>query len=173
MKNLSRMNKIIAAAIVLTGFATTAGAQSVDHASTTAILVQPLTITKTTDMHFGVVAASAAAGTIALDYGNIVTAGGGAAVIDDALAKTAVFLVEGEAGESFSIALSNTSIVLSNGTDDLTVDGIEVQEGTTNTLDATTGTLELFVKATLQVVANAPAGVYENADELEITVAYN
>ena len=172
MKNFSKMNKVIAAAIVLAGFATNANAQSDASASTTAILVQPLTIVKDIDMHFGTVAASATAGTIVLGYLNDVTATGGAAVIDDALATTAVFTVEGQANEGFDITLSATSIVLSNGTDDLTVDNIEVEEGTDNTLDGT-GTLVLHVGATLQVVADAPAGIYTNADELEITVAYN
>lgn len=172
MKNMKKMNKVIAAAIVMAGFATNANAQSVDNAKTTAVLVQPLTIVKTTDMHFGTVAASALAGTIILGYGDDVSATGGASVIDDALATTAVFTVAGAANESFSIALTATTLVLSNGTDNLTVSGITVQEGTTNTLDGTGGKL-LYVGATLEVVADAPAGTYENADELEITVNYN
>lgn len=172
MKNVSKMNKVIAAAIVLAGFATNANAQSDANATTTAVLVQPLTIVKDVDMHFGTVAASAQPGTIVLGYANNVSATGGAAVIDDADATTAVFIVEGQANEFFSIALSATSIVLSNGTDNLTVDNIEVQEGTTNTLDGA-GTLSLYVGATLLVDADAPAGIYTNADELEITVAYN
>ena len=124
-------------------------------------------------MHFGTVGASAAPGTIVLDYLNGVTATDGAAVIDDAFAQTAIFTVTGEGSESFSIALTATSLTLTKvaSTETLLVDGIECEQGLTSLLDG--GTKLLYVKATLNVPADAVAGTYTNADELEVTVAYN
>ena len=60
--------KIMAAAMLLVSYATNANAQSTATASTSAELVTPISITKVSDMNFGSVAASATAGTVALDY---------------------------------------------------------------------------------------------------------
>ena len=174
MKNVKNMKKVIAAAILMTGFAVNANAQTEANASTTAILVSPLKIVKTTDMHFGIVAASSdQASTITLDYADGVTPANGSAIIDDADAKTGVFTVTGAPDESISIALSADNLLLIDGTNpDLTVNGITCQQGTTNTLD-NGGSLILKVKGVLQLPLNAAGGTYTNADDLEITVAYN
>ena len=57
-----------ASAGLLMGFALKGNAQATAYASTTAVLVTPISIAKTVDMHFGTVAASATAGTVVLDY---------------------------------------------------------------------------------------------------------
>ena len=171
-------NKIIAAAILLTGFVTNANAQSTAFASTTAVLVTPISIAKTTDMHFGTVAASSTAGTVALDYADGRTATGGASLpAGSTLQKTAVFTVTGEGTSTFAITIPSSPITLTgsvSGT--MTVSGFTCQESTASTLVA--GSKTLHVKATLNVGADQVGGTYTNntglvATGLFVTVNYN
>lgn len=171
-------NKFIAAAILLSGFvATKSNAQSTAYASTTAVLVTPISITKTTDMHFGTVAASATPGTVVLDYADGRTVTGGVSLpAGSTTQKTAVFTVAGEGSSSFSISIPTAPITLTgsiSGT--MTVDNFVCDGGASTTL--ANGAKTLKVKATLNVPANAVAGVYSNAlansNALFVTVNYN
>jgi hypothetical protein len=171
-------NKMIAAVILLVAFVTTANAQSTAFASTTAVLVTPISIAKTTDMHFGTVAASSTAGTVALDYVDGRTATGGASLpAGSTLQKTAVFTVTGEGTSTFSIAVPTSPITLTgsvSGT--MTVSGFACEESTSSTL--VSGSKTLHVKATLNVGADQVGGTYTNntgltATGLFVTVNYN
>ena len=174
MKNT---NKIVAAAILLTGFATSAHSQSTAYATTTAVLVTPISISKTTDMHFGVVASSATPGTVVLDYSDGRTATGGASLpAGSTLQTTAVFAVTGEASNSFAITIPSSPITLTGsvaGT--MTVGSFVCDAGASTTLSS--GAKTLKVKATLDVPANTVAGTYTNAlansSALFVTVNYN
>jgi hypothetical protein len=169
--------KYLAAAILLAGFTTHVNAQATAYASTTAVLVTPISIAKTVDMHFGTVAASATAGTIVLDYADGRTATGGASLpVGSVTQKTAVFTVTGEASSSFSISIPASAITLTgsvSGT--MTVDNFVCDAGASTTLSS--GTKVLKVKATLNVPANTVAGTYSNnlanASALFVTVNYN
>jgi Domain of unknown function (DUF4402) len=170
-------NKVIAAAILLTGFVTNANAQSTAYASTTAVLVTPISIAKTTDMHFGTVASSSTAGTVVLDYADGRTATGGASLPAGSITQTtAVFDVTGEGTSSFAITIPTSAITLTgsvSGT--MTVDNFFCNAGAATTLSG--GTKTLKVKATLNVPANTVAGTYSNAlansSALFVTVNYN
>ena len=165
-------NKMIAAAILLAGFASTnANAQATATASTTAVLVTPISITKTTDMHFGTLAASSSSGTVTLDYANGVTPTGGVSVIDNALARTAVFTVTGSGTESISVSVPAGAITLTSGANTMTVDGFTCEAGTSTNLVA--GSKVLNVLGVLHVAANQLAGTYANAAGLSVTVNYN
>ena len=165
-------NKMIAAAIALVGFASTnANAQATATASTTAVLVTPISITKTTDMHFGTLAASSSSGTVTLDYANGVTPTGGVSVIDNALARTAVFTVTGSGTESISVSVPAGAITLTSGANTMTVDGFTCEAGTSTNLVA--GSKVLNVLGVLHVAASQLAGTYANAAGLSVTVNYN
>ncbi|MEP7166081.1 MAG: DUF4402 domain-containing protein [Ferruginibacter sp.] len=169
--------KILSMAILMTVLTASAFAQSTAYATTTALLVTPISISKTTDMHFGTVASSATAGTVALDYVDGRSATGGASLpAGSLLQKTAVFAVLGEGNSSFSISIPTGSITLTgsvSGT--MTVDNFVCDGGVSTTL--TGGSKTLKVKATLNVPANTVAGTYENdlanASALFVTVNYN
>jgi hypothetical protein len=64
-----------------------------------------------------------------------------------------------------------SSITLTSGTDNLTVDNFVSTPATTGTL--TSGAATVNVGATLNVPANAPAGTYTNSTDLTVTVNYN
>lgn len=169
--------KIFTAATLLIGFSVNSFAQSTAYASTTALLVTPISIAKTTDMHFGTVASSASAGTVILDYVNGRTTTGGASLpAGSTLQKTAVFTVTGEGTSGFSIAIPSSPITLTGsvaGT--MTVGTFLCDAGASTTL--TDGSKTLNVKAILTVPANTVAGTYSNAlanaSALFVTVNYN
>jgi len=151
--------------------------QATAYATTTAVLVTPISIAKTVDMHFGTVAASGTAGTIVLDYADGRTATGGASLpAGSTTQKTAVFTVTGEGTSGFSISVPTAAITLTGsvaGT--MTVDNFVCDAGASTTL--TGGTKVLKVKAILNVPASTVAGTYSNnlgnASALFVTVNYN
>ena len=170
---MKTMYKLIGSAALLIGLTTSANAQSTATASTTALLVTPISIVKTTDMHFGTVAASGTAGTVVLDYANGRTTTGGATLpAGSTLQKTAVFDVTGEGTSTFSISIPSSPITLTgsvSGT--MTVSNFVDDLGATGTLVA--GAKTIKVKATLNVGAGQAAGTYTNASDLFVTVNYN
>ena len=165
--------KFLGSVITLTGLSIGANAQSTATASTTAVLVTPISIAKTTDMHFGTVAASGTSGTVVLDYADGRTTTGGASLPSGStLQKTAVFDVTGEGTSGFSITIPSSPITLTgsvSGT--MTVSTFVADLGATGTLVA--GTKTIKVKATLNVGAGQVAGSYTNASGLFVTVNYN
>jgi hypothetical protein len=169
--------KMIAAAILLAAFVTNANAQSTAYGTTTAVLVTPISIAKTTDMHFGTVASSATAGTVVLDYvDGRSTTGGTSLPAGSVTQKTAVFTVTGEATSGFSIAIPAAPITLTgsvSGT--MTVSSFVCDLGASSSLVA--GSKVLKVKATLNVPANSVAGTYSHTaldlTGLFVTVNYN
>jgi hypothetical protein len=153
-------------------------AQSTAFGSTTAVLITPISIAKTTDMHFGTVAASSTAGTVILDYADGRTTSGGASLPAGSITqKTAVFTVTGEGTSTFAITIPSSPITLTgsvSGT--MTVSGFLCQETASSTLIA--GSKTLHVKATLNVGADQVGGTYTNntglvATGLFVTVNYN
>ena len=169
-------NKIFAAVIAALAFTANLKAQSTAYASTTATLVAPIAISKTTDMNFGTLAASGTAGTVVLDYADGRTYTGGVTLLTGSSAeKTAVFSVSGEGTSSFSISIPDSPITLTgsvSGT--MTVGSFVCDLGTSGTLVA--GSKTAKVKATLNVGANQPAGTYTKSGDsqgLFVTVNYN
>lgn len=165
------------ASIMVMGLTASVNAQSTAYASTTAVLVTPISIAKTVDMHFGTVAASGTAGTVVLDYADGRTTTGGASLpAGSTTQKTGVFTVTGEGTSGFSISVPSSAITLTgsvSGT--MTVDNFVCDAGASTTLSG--GTKVLKVKATLNVPANSVAGTYTNnlgnASALFVTVNYN
>lgn len=172
------MKKIfLLTAVVMMAFVTGSFAQSTAYASTTAVLVTPIAISKTTDMHFGTVASSGTAGTVVLDYADGRTSTGGASLPAGSTTQTtAVFAVSGEGTSGFSITIPSAPITLTgsvSGT--MTVGTFVCDAGASSSLVA--GAKTLKVKATLNVPANTVAGTYSNAlgnsSALFVTVNYN
>ena len=159
--------------IILTSLVTGVKAQSTATASTTAVLVTPISISKTTDMHFGTVAGSATSGTVVLDYSDGRTTTGGVSLPSGStLQKTAVFAVTGEGTSTFSISIPSSPITLAGSVSgSMTVGNFVADLGSSGTLVA--GSKNIKVKATLNVGANQPAGTYTNASDLFVTVNYN
>lgn len=161
-------NKIFTLAILAMGFSASAFAQSDATATATATLITPISISKTVDMDFGTIAASATAGTVVLATDDTRTVTGGATYSGTSTA--AQFAVTGEGTRTFSISLPS-SITLTDGTNNLTVDNFTSNPSATGTLAAGSATVK--VGATLNVPANAAASTYTNTTDLTVTVNYN
>ena len=167
------MKKLIVSAITILGFSAISFGQSAATATATAILVKPLTIAVTSDMNFGTLAATADLdGTVVLGLTNDLTPDGGARVIAGGAAKTAVFTISGEAGESISLDLPSAEITLSNGTQTLKVNTWTPNKGATAVLDES-GSLVLKVGATIEIPKGTVAGTYKNDEAYKVTVDYN
>ena len=174
---MKKIYRSLASTMLLVAVAGSANSQATAYATTTAILVTPISIAKTVDMHFGTVAASGTAGTVLLDYADGRTSTGGASLpAGSTTQKTAVFTVTGEDASGFSISVPSAAITLTgsvSGT--MTVDNFVCDAGASTNLSG--GTKVLKVKAILNVPADTVSGTYSNnlgnASALFVTVNYN
>lgn len=165
--------RIFTIAILAISFLTNVNAQSSSTASIEAEFVTPISIAKVTDMNFGTVAASAASGTVILDYADGRTTTGGVSLpAGSTLQSTAEFTVSGEGNSSFSVSIPSSAITLNGSVaGSVTVGSFESDLGASSALVA--GTKTIKVKATLNVPAGTVAGTYSNASDLIVTVNYN
>jgi hypothetical protein len=173
--------KILAIFVVMMGFAVNSYGQSSASASTTAILITPLSITKTHDLDFSTLSSSATAGTAVIDAstGNL-SVTGGVTQTGATTEQVATFTITGEPSDVITVANDVTTITLENGSSDqLTVNtfrysmdgGTEQNFNGTATI-ASGGTSTLTVGATLNIPANTPAGTYNSTSDFTITINY-
>lgn len=139
-------------------------------ANASAEIISAITISKTTDMDFGMVANNATTGgTVILD--NAATTGrtGSADIITASAFQNAVFTINAENLYTYSISLPTSDITLTSGVNTMTVNGF------TDNLDGSaTGTgadQTLYVGATLNVGANQVVGDYTGT--FDVSVNYN
>lgn len=161
--------------LALSFYSVSSFAQATATASTTAQVITPIAITKTTDMNFGTLASGTTLGTVVLDTNNGRTRTGGITLsTSGTAAASAVFGVTGQANSAFAITLP-TSITLSDGAttpNTMIVDAFTSIPATNGTLSAG-GSATINVGATLNVKASQIAGTYTNASDLAVTVNYN
>ena len=167
---MKTMTKFFAISIMLLGLTAGAFAQVTATANATATIMTPITITKTVDLNFGNLAVNATAGTLVLATNNGRTVTGGVTLMPGGTIAAASFTVTGVPGAIYSISLP-ASIIITDGTNNMTVDGFISSPTPTGTL--TGGTSTLLVGATLNVLASQPAGIYTNTTDLDVTVNYN
>lgn len=125
-------------------------------------------------MNFGKCLFSATPGTVVLDpsEAGIRTAGGGVSLLPgSSTVNCAKFNVSGAEGYSFTIKLPTSPIILSNGTNFVTVDNFTSAPSGPATF--TPGALSILVGATLNVNANQEPGVYISTGDFKVTINYN
>ena len=156
-------------------------AQSTATASAT--ILRPITITKTSDMNFGNVVPSSAAGTVVLSPTNSRTPDGGVTIMTTQTGTVAAasFTVEGEAAATYTLLLPAADVTLAspssavmqvtNFTSDVgTGAGEGLLSGTAST-PGTAGTQLIHVGGKLKVGTNQVPGLYTGS--VSVTVAYN
>ena len=173
MKN---MKKILAAAILGIGFASTANAQATASATATATIVTPIAITKNVDMNFGNVAVTSTAGTVILAPAGTRTKSGGVTLpAVPGTVTAAKFTVTGEGTYAFAITLPSVDVILTNttgvGAETMAANAFTCDLGSTSALVA--GTKIMYVGATLNVAVAQKAGTYVTATPFDVTVNYN
>jgi hypothetical protein len=146
---------------------------AVSTAATSATVITPISIIKNADLNFGNVVPSGTAGTVIISTAGVQSFTGGALAFtnDDGSPTAASFTVSGEEDATYSISLTSPSITVTNGSNNMTVGTFVTSPTSTGVL--TSGSQVITIGATLSVGAGQAAGLYQNADGLEITVAYN
>jgi hypothetical protein len=182
---IHRVRSLLAlSALALLGAAGMRAAQALDNAtaSATAVVLQPIAVTKSADLVFGNVVAGNGDVTVATDGTRTKT---GTTVLPTGVSPAAArFDVTGTANNTFSIDYTGSDTSLSDGgTNTMAVDWITEAVGTTTptgktdpTSDAATGTLNagnayIYVGGKLTVGAAQVAGTYTGV--VKVTVAYN
>ncbi|WP_457323369.1 DUF4402 domain-containing protein [Roseateles sp. P5_E11] len=185
LKRSVRPQSLLAlSALVLLGAAGMRGVQAADNAtaSATAVVLQPIAVTKSADLVFGNLVAGNGVVTLATDGTRTKS---GTAVLPTGVAPVAArFDVTGAGTNTFSIDYTGSDTVLTDASaNTMAIDWITEAVATATatgktdeTTDATTGTLAagaayIFVGGKLTVGAAQAAGTYTGI--VKVTVAYN
>ncbi len=157
------------AALAMTAEAFAQSNSASTSASATARIVTPIAIAKVTDLNFGDVVSSGAAGTVIVTPAGVRSAGGGATLGNGGSVAAASFTVSGQGSATYAITLPASATVTS-GANNMTVDTFTSNPSGTGALSAG-GSQTLNVGATLQVGASQATGTYTGS--FNVTVAYN
>lgn len=172
---MRKVSLLFAGTFLLLGFSKTSYAQASATSNVSATIIAPIAITKTNDMNFGRVAATAAAGTVVLTPAGTRSVTGGVTLPSfggTGDVSPAIFTVSGAPTYTYSVTLPTTATTIANGTNTMTVDTWTSDPTPTGTL-ANDGTQTLSVGATLNVGANQAPGLYTSATPFTVTVNYN
>lgn len=162
MKNFTKF-----LAIAILGLCLSVGAfgQVTESAVASAEIVTALTLNNTSPLSFGKFAKTNAVGTLALSVGGALTEGGSITPMGGVV-SAAAFDVSGDANEAFDITVP-TSILISFGGTDITVDTFVASGAGTGTLDAS-GDASFTVGATLHIVGTELSGVYTGSFDVSV-----
>ena len=172
MKKSTR-NKLIATAILMTGFISISFAQSTATATATATIMSPESIPKNPAMRFSNGAVHTATGcTVLLAPAGTRTSTSGVTLPATAGTVTAAsFTVNGNGTSTYAITLPTTvTLTHSGGVQTMAASSFTSNPSGTGTLSA--GTQNIAVGATLTVAAAQLAGVYTSGN-FNVTVNYN
>jgi Domain of unknown function (DUF4402) len=168
-----KANRLILILSVIIGYSAGLSAQQATAtASASATIVTPISISKVQDLNFGKLAVVSGQGTIVLSPAtNNRKSTGGVELMEGSSVSFATFNVSGGIGATFSISLPNEPVVISNGSNLMTVNEFTSTPTVSTTL--TDGTKKIIVGATLHVSGNQALGNYLSASPFPVTVNYN
>jgi hypothetical protein len=173
---MGKMTRWAASGALLAAVATPAAAQSASaSASATTTILQPLTISKSSDLGFGTIVkpTTTTVSTVTVSTAGSRTVTGGTAVAaNTAGVSAAVFVVNGEGGRTFSITVP-ASFNMTSGANSLAVTTTK-STGATGTLSGSLGSqgsLSLAVGGSFKLSRTTPSGAYSGT--FQVTVAYN
>lgn len=167
----TRFFRILGIAIVMVAFSASTFGQNTATAAASARIITPISITKTVDLHFGTIIAGVGTVTVTPAGGRSTT---GPVLSALAPAHTAAsFTVSGESGLTYSISLSAGPVLISDGTNTMSVNTFVTNPTPTGTLTGGTETLTLGATLTVTGGATQPSGTYTNLNAVTVTVNYN
>jgi len=169
---MKHFGKFLTIAVVMLAFSASAFAQlQTATATASAVIIAPLSITKTVDLHFGTVWRGTTAGTVVLTPAGVRSATGGVTLSTlTPVASVASFTIEGETTRAITITLPSADVIISDGTNNMEVNTfVSTPAAGAYTLAGATTTLT--VGATLNVDANQPSGTYSGS--FDVSVNYN
>lgn len=128
-----------------------------------------ITITTTTNLVFGKVAAGSG-GSVIVSPAGVRSTTGGVTVLSSVSGSAAAFNLQGTASTAYIITLpTNTAVTMTSGANSMTVTSFTVSPGLTGSFSAA-GTQSITVGATMNVGANEPQGDFSGS--FSITVDY-
>ncbi|RWW91747.1 DUF4402 domain-containing protein [Flavobacterium cerinum] len=146
-------------------------AQATASANASATIVTPISISKNTDMNFGNIATNGTVGTVVLSPASGRTFTGGVSLPATTGTVTAAsFTVQGSGSYTYAITLPS-SVIITSGSDQMTVNSFTSTPATTGTLSS--GTQTITIGATLNLIASQAQGSYTSATPFAVTVNYN
>jgi hypothetical protein len=133
-------------------------------------IVAPLTLTETSDMHFGTLSVNNSPGAVVLSPGNVRTSTGGVSLSSATPThRVAAYSVTGQGTLSYVITLP-TSVTIQQGPNSMVVNNFTTNKaGNIGTLSA--GVDSFNLGATLQVSASQATGEYSGT--FNVIVSYN
>jgi hypothetical protein len=169
VKKMKQISKFFALAIVMIAFSASSFGQVFATANASATVIAPLTISATSELNFGSLAATAG-GTVTVSTAGARTTTAGVTLAGGTV-SAASYLISAYNGANITISLPSANITLANGGNTMVVGNFTSTIPAGNyTLTAVTATLS--IGADLTVAAAQPAGVYTNNADLTVTVNY-
>jgi hypothetical protein len=167
----------LGAVTALTGLASEAFAQASASTSATgsATIIQPISITKTTDLAFGTVVKGTLASTIVISSTGAPSVSAGNAVFTSTGTRSAAsFLIKGEGHQAISVTVPGTFPMTGPGGSTLSVTTIPtaVTGNLSGSLgDAAAGSFTVGVGGSFPLATDTPSGAYQGS--LVVSVVYN
>ena len=142
--------------------------------SGSAVIAATMSIAKTSDLDFGIIAAPAGASTMVLSTAGARTGGGGAVAVSGGTVTNAVFTIGGSANATYGVTFTPDPAVLSGPGVDMTVDTwtwLSATSGNATLTLSGAGADTMTIGGTLQIGAGQTAGAYTGT--FDVTVDYN
>ncbi len=162
------MDKKSLLAVALLGLSANAAAQTASSTMNVEIETRSITLENTGGLNFGKVLPYGSAGSIYVDPNYNTANATNAFVSNTANVRRSSWKVTGVSGAAYNVTLP-TSVVISNGTENMEVNTFRRSGGPQLYLDAA-GNGIFYVGALLNVGANQPAGIYTGM--FNVTVSY-
>ena len=157
-------------ALSSSGITTTSALAASAQATVSVKVVRHLSIASKSNMSFGYLSASAAAGSVVLQHDGSRNPTGGVILETGGSSTPASFTAEGEPNTSFAISLPDAITMADSNGNLMTVDDFTSSSGKFGTFDDN-GHHEMKVGARLHIIPNQALGDY--AGSMRISVNYN
>jgi hypothetical protein len=170
MKNIS---KILLVIVMLFTFSAVNFAQTVQSTTASAVIIEPITIVKNSDLNFGTIMRGAANSTVAVSTAGARTVTGGDVTLSSLapVAAAASFTIDGSDGAAYTITVPSGAINIAFGINTMSVDTwVTNPAGLTGNFPSP-GTVSLLIGATLHVGAAQVSGSYSGT--FNVSVDYN
>lgn len=151
---------LVSTAVSLVGLAATGAQAATASANATATILAPVTVTKTADLLFGNIAATAAAN-VSISAAGVVNCGG---LVCNGTQNPAAFGVTGTTGQTVAVTIPVTTATLTSGVNTIALSAL-ASSVPTIVLD---GTDAFTVGGTIAVANAQAAGVYTGSFNVDV-----
>ena len=159
-----RLNMYLAAVAATLVAATPAVAATATRSATAearGVVLQPLTLTKVTDLDFGTVAGSNIAGNVTVDADSGVRTAGGGVIAAPSTFSRGRFDGLGQAGQTVGLTLTPpTGNVLVSGSNTVAVNSMSLDAGGATRVIGSGGNFTVYIGGDFGIAANQPNGTY-------------